>query len=734
MKQPTLPTASRSAVIPCLAWALTAAAYLPAAPLAPPIVQSTGSALRVDWAPNSQLFVSDDLVNWTLAPVPATQQRATMAIDKPNKFFRVVQNGQVSDAAGFSLPVHPPITEIALPSVTIDGFSPIEVSFETPPGSPTIPMSIGGSVKIFRDDGTSGDKVAGDGKFTAALFLSGVEVNELNTFLNGLPPGTVQPMFRGREWIGNVPVAPISLNGLPPGQPYIIRGGFIGGATGAPSKTLGGPPSVRSTGGAVGIAGAPGGAAGAGPVVVSPLTVGSWDKSLMITDLTVVNDPTRTFDPCSVQGQPGMGTPMGPWTFGKLMTNMTPTGVDPRDFVRRWLESWVVNQTINNDVVANRLASIQTSIITPWEIASGVGPGGPLDLAKAPFRLCAIVNRVDLRQTNGSPYGGGTVKDDPCNPICEAGEARFVFCALGPVFHTTPAGGTGTGGAGGYNQTSCELPFTVILEYCVPRKGCEQIKAWAQQWLALESIPFGPAYNAALQAITDQFTLPGQGTSGPQRSAISQIRSNEILIGPWEMREWRIFNNDSDAGMLREVTVKQTPAWVHNGQNEVQTFLQAAANVGQFTTPGVTVPLRWMGQAFLGGASPMPNFRGFPTYWDGPLPVGSSALAMDDRHSFSLNTCSGCHHGETGNFKSNPAGNLSEFTHVSERPMFAPSTLSGFLTGITTGAPDPALTGAPNENWNKSFADLVRRHVDLVMVAKQPCFFRIFDTALANIH
>ena len=737
MKHRSYPAPQRSVAFPSLALALATCASLHAVPLAPPVVQNTGSGLRVDWSPNSQLFVSDDLVNWQLAPVPTVPQRASISIDKPQKFFRVVQDGQVSDAAGFSIPIRPPIDKLSFSNVVIDGNSPLEVTFrDAASGLATgrrLAVEVPGGVRIFRDDGTAGDKVADDQTYTTNLTISSAEIDELNIFINGLPPGTVQPIFRGREWIGNIPVQPLTIT---PGGTVEFRGSSLTGSNDVPSKTLGEPPRIPIPPPAGAALTNPVGVGGPAAVTVSALTVGAWDKSLMITDLSVVADPTRTFDPCGSTTPTGgppipVGTPMGAWTFGKLMTEMTPPGVDPRDFVRRWLESWVVNQTINNEVVADRLVSLQNSIITPWEVASGVGPGGLLDLAKAPFRLCAIVNRVDLRQTNGSPYGGGTVKDDPCNPTCEAGEARFVFCALGPVTPGNPAGGTtGTGGAGGYQQRSCELPFTVILEYCVPRHGCEQIKAWAQQWLNLESIPFGPAYNAALQAITDQFTLAGQGTSGPQRSAISQIRSNEILQGPWEMREWRIFNNDSDAGFLREVTVKQTPAWATNGTTEIDTFL--AGNAGQFTTPGVTVPLRWMNKAFLGGSSPMPNFRGFPTYWDGTT-VGSG-LAMDDRHSLSLNTCSGCHHGETGNFKSNPAGNINEFTHVSERAFGVPSTLSGFLTGITTGPPDPALAGAPNENWNKSFADLVRRHVDLVMVAKQPCFFRLFDTALANIH
>ena len=60
----------------------------------------------------------------------------------------------------------------------------------------------------------------------------------------------------------------------------------------------------------------------------------TWQKTLLITDLSVVNDPVRTFDPCT-----GKGTPMGAWSFGKLMSdiaNQPVSGISPSDFARRW--------------------------------------------------------------------------------------------------------------------------------------------------------------------------------------------------------------------------------------------------------------------------------------------------------------------------------------------------------------------------------------------------------------
>jgi hypothetical protein len=76
---------------------------------------------------------------------------------------------------------------------------------------------------------------------------------------------------------------------------------------------------------------------------------------------------------------------------------------------------WETAQQVNDQSVLERL-QIRNKIIIPWENASG-GPHAPLNLAKAPFRLLAIVNRIDLRDNFAYGGGGGS-----------AGEARFVFC------------------------------------------------------------------------------------------------------------------------------------------------------------------------------------------------------------------------------------------------------------------------------------------------------------------
>lgn len=413
------------------------------------------------------------------------------------------------------------------------------------------------------------------------------------------------------------------------------------------------------------------------PSIIFAPTSPAPDKSLLINDPSVVGavgDPGRVWDPCT-----GAGTRMGAFTFGHLMTEMANqplTGINPSTFVMQWLQTWQANQTINTFNVPAR-PNIATQIINPWLAASG---GVSLDLGIAPFRLLAIVNRLDLR-TGSSHYGGSTGN---------AGELRFVFGAVKP------------------GRTCQLLPFTVILEYGVPIQGCLPVKSWAQQWVNLSSLALGSAtYNTALQAITDQVVLRNEAPGKPDGSALNQLRTNEIaLASPWELRQ---FNLLSAIDFLHETPVAQTsdvrfnahdPGW--GGSTLLDTFIK--------TTPiGAPVPLTFMGVPFLGGAAPVTgNDLGY--FWN------TSTLDLDPTHTpswnenrfqFSLNTCNGCHTGETH----------TTFTHISPTtPLGSPAALSQFLTGSLSPIPDPAF-GAPS----RTFGDLARRQSDLVGVANAAC-------------
>ncbi|HEX8852684.1 MAG TPA: hypothetical protein VF754_04315, partial [Pyrinomonadaceae bacterium] len=410
--------------------------------------------------------------------------------------------------------------------------------------------------------------------------------------------------------------------------------------------------------------------------------------------IKVVEDPTRTFNPCT-----NTGTPMGAWTFGHLMremANQPRTFISPSAFVRQWLNKWMADQTTANGWTAAKRQRIKQLIIDPWEAASG-GPGMPLNLAKSPFRLLAIVNRVDLR--GNSVYGGGS-----------AGEGRFVF----GVMDMRPSGQIDP--YTGQRTTNCSpTQFTVILEYGIDRHGCD-IREWGRQWYKLRNYVLGsPAYNAALQAITDQFTKANAAPSKPNGSALNQLRTNEIAIANlppdehWQLREFRLPRGD---GHLFEANAKQTPHETLRNTDLTADYVNADA--AAILAGTYTVPDFWLSQKFLTNASDVPFPPG--VFWnDGPtVPI----INRQVRHLFSLGTCSACHNvPETGTL----------FTHIKPAPFGTPAGLSGFMTGINVT--DPA-DGAPTRNFN----EFKRRALDLDMLVHSPCFFDIRRHFIHPVH
>jgi hypothetical protein len=259
------------------------------------------------------------------------------------------------------------------------------------------------------------------------------------------------------------------------------------------------------------------------------------------------------------------------------MANQPLTRITPSTFTLQWLKTWQNNQTINTFTVPAR-PNISTTIINPWLAASG---GVSLNLGIAPFRLLAIVNRLDLR-TGGGGYAGSTG---------DAGELRFVFGAVIP-------------------GSQCQLlPFTVIFEYGVPLRGCVNVRSWAQQWVNLSTLAVGsPAFNTALQAITDQVVLRNAAPAKPNGSALNQLRTNEIAIGsPWELRQ---FNLLSPIDILHETPVFRTPDVHFNaadptwtGSTLLDSFI--TANKVPIDNGTYIIPLSFLATPFLQDIRPI---------------------------------------------------------------------------------------------------------------------------------
>lgn len=539
----------------------------------------------------------------------------------------------------------PPVVESAsikrLDAPTDQGNAVLMVKFRERQRRTAVVIQPASERIALRDDGKNGDERAGDGLFSAVVsFDFDQAATRQRRFIESAKTHPSVPVFEQRRLVGQ----------------RMIRLEEIQALERKPIFDL--PPPLGF------------------PSAVDPV------RELVITDPSVVEDSTRTFDPCTESG-----TRMGTWTFGHLMTemaNQAETGIDPSDFVRRWLHRWEIDQTINDFPVAAR-PSITNLLINPWPRIPGTTK---LDLAEAPFRLLAIVNRIDLREN--VLYGGGS-----------AGEARFVFGAL--------------------NRNSCgSVPqFTVILEYGIKKASCPLLHAWAEQWHNLGSLPLGsPAYNSALEAITTQFTEAGADPAKlPNKSALNQLRTNEIaLASPWELREFRIFDSDSDAGHLREVTVKQTPDIGRNNQPVIRDYINA--NEADILVSKHVVPIEFPpGAAFLGGSSLTP----LGMFWNGPATINS----LDARRLFSFNTCNGCHARET-QICSTPA---NCFTHVKPRPAGSSAGLSGFMTGIDLS--DPVVSTTVSH-----FDELTRRAQDLDALVSSSCllFPELFHRPLLMVH
>jgi hypothetical protein len=403
----------------------------------------------------------------------------------------------------------------------------------------------------------------------------------------------------------------------------------------------------------------------------------STSHSLLVRDLGVIEDPTRTKASC---GQ----TSMGVWSFGYLMeqiANSPATGVTGPQFVRAWLDRWMTAQPVNGGSYGPRTL-MQSKILDPWIAASG-GPGMPLDLSKAPFRLLAIVNRLDLRQQ--AAYGGTS-----------GGELRFVFMHV--PFDCTNGG----------------RPFEVILEFGLPVSGCLGLWTLANQWKALDALPLGsPSYNAALEAITQEVVVANAAPFNPNGSLLNQIRTNENWLDhtgeglDWELREFRI---DPATHHLFQDTVAQTPYFYLRSTPVIANYVNdqpSAIKAGNYT-----VPLRYptAADAFRAGGV----VYGLGSFWDDFS--GTPIVDREARHKFSLNTCNGCHTGETHGF----------FTHVGATPFGTLPALSDFMSGGWANDPADLMPA-------RFFDELERRAVDLDALLNTSCLLSPLDVPVFSI-
>ncbi len=444
-------------------------------------------------------------------------------------------------------------------------------------------------------------------------------------------------------------------------------------------------------------------------------------NSLFITDLSVVEDPARTFNVFT-----STGNPVGAWTFGTLMknaANTASTGISAKAFLKSWVAHWTADETVNGQIVGKRHQVID-HIIRPWllkcnpnieNVVSGC-TGGPVTLANwackwdhssiteadllkwAPFKLTAIVNRQDL--AGNTSYARN---------VSNAGETRFIFSLVNPITGKIPQhlSQPGTSSCNSCPPNTQVYPFVdwagmnVILEYENVQTSRCAMQSFAQSWLDLSSYPLptnglpNTTLNAAIEAITNTVTQSGAISGNANGSALARIRTNERLLEStntgmvievdWQNFDWefRQFEINATSHTLQQTPLFNSPQSTlfsdYVANSTYNTGMSSLLNVEGVITGNGNIPTAWVMQNALRvaqGTHALPEstmVNGVLT----PLLAGAGRVEGEFAHfaelgwstatnvsnfrtlrqQYSLQTCQGCHNGET----------KTVFTHVLPR-------------------------------------------------------------------
>ena len=446
--------------------------------------------------------------------------------------------------------------------------------------------------------------------------------------------------------------------------------------------------------------------------VLSPVLAGDFqdhpivvEKELLITDPLVVDSKMATYP--------------GAWSFGYLLEQACSHEQAPSK-VAVWLESWAAGamREDNKVISIGERAGLRDAIIKPWQKRDGYRedagvPWSP-NFSHAPFRLLAIVNRMDLALPapepvieprraagcfiGGGPRGGGYM-GGPTIASREHGEARLIFCLVDE------------------KGLPVEKGLTLIFEYGLD--GASRLD-WALAWHSLgKHSNFDQGYLDELEKVTRCFTDRGFGS--PDTSVVKDPEKNEAKSAVDQLAELRVKDriqllrvrsNDGIGGALREfrefvfdekgltpVLLKSSPKeemfdtknsgnrqltrWLENDAKQAQFEWQKAIRLNKNPTffpqlRPVTLPetifVSREQLSVVGFASVVKDEK---THWDG-WGMGNDALRRD----ISMQSCCGCHCGDTN----------TKFYHIAPRAEGAKAVISQFLRtdGSSWSLKDPA--------------------------------------------
>ena len=316
-------------------------------------------------------------------------------------------------------------------------------------------------------------------------------------------------------------------------------------------------------------------------------------------------------DPELVQGEPASNAnPEATLSFRAQMQWLAGASGDAAAFTHGWLEQWATLASVGPDLApVTPRPAVRELLIEPWLYGgatpaaapdAGYAEPGPVEPGpvtasweRAPFRLIAVVNRVDLA-------------DDACSGF--AGELRYVYAAYDVA-------------------TERDLDMTVIIE--IPYPSTPPASFWARAWSELAQWSPGDAYAAEFEAMVRDVMREAD----PLRV---RVRTNEIALAEgtggtasWEMREFQVRVVDRQLALV-QVPLEFTPRADVAPAALSEHVLLASDPLRTGAVP-LPAPLR-------AGAAQLPTA-------DFSWPVLGVSESL--RRAFSAQTCNGCHGGDS---------------------------------------------------------------------------------------